>query len=439
MSHILAIVGRPNVGKSTLFNRIVGSRDAIVHDEPGVTRDRHYASTEWAGKSFTVIDTGGFVPDSEDIFEQAIREQAEIAIAEASSVIFLVDATAGVTMLDQEVANILRKSKKKIHLVVNKVDNTDRETDSAQFFKLGLGDPISISALGGRKIGDFLDEITDDIPKDDQDADADPRLKLAVIGKPNVGKSSLVNALIGKPRNIVTPIAGTTRDSIDSILNYQKEEILLIDTAGLRRKSRVKESVEFYSTLRSLKSIDRCDVAILLVDAEAGVDKQDLRIMESIAERHRGTVIAANKWDAVEKDDQTAKAYEKSLRALLRIYDYVPIVFISALEKQRVYKVIDIAKRVYAEQNKRISTNKLNSVMLKVIQETPPSSSSGKEIKLNYVTQVKTNPPAIAFFANEPKLVQDKYKRFLERKLRENFGFEGVPLSLYFRKKNKER
>jgi GTP-binding protein len=439
MKHILAIVGRPNVGKSTLFNRLVGARDAIVHDEPGVTRDRHYGTAEWAGKSFTLIDTGGFVPDSDDVFEQAIREQAQIAISEASAVIFVVDAQTGVTLLDAEIANILRKSKKQIHLVVNKIDNLDREIDSAPFFKLGLGEPFSIGALGGRNIGDLLDIVTDRLPAADPDEVADPRLKLAIVGKPNVGKSSLVNALIGKKRNIVTPIPGTTRDAIDSILHYEGEDIVLIDTAGLRRKSRVKESVEFYSTLRSLKSIDRCDVAILLVDAESGVDKQDLRIMEIVAERHCGIVLAANKWDSVEKNDQTAKAYEKALRDLLRIYDYVPIVFVSALKKQRIYKAIDIAKTVFAEQNKRISTNKLNTVMLKVMKETPPSSSSGKEIKLNYVTQVKTNPPAFAFFANEPKLVQDKYKRFLERKLRENFGYIGVPLSLYFRKKNKER
>ncbi len=439
MKHILAIVGRPNVGKSTLFNRLVGAREAIVHDEPGVTRDRHYASAEWAGKSFSLIDTGGFVPDSDDVFEAAIREQAEIAINEASAVLFIVDASTGITPLDADIAGILRKAKKKIHLIVNKVDNADKEPDSAPFFRLGLGDPFSISALGGRNIGDLLDLVTRQLPEENADEVADPRLKLAIVGKPNVGKSSLVNVLIGKKRNIVTPIPGTTRDAIDSILHYEGEDIVLIDTAGLRRKSRVKESVEFYSTLRSLKSIDRCDVAILLVDAETGVDKQDLRIMEIIAERHCGIVLAANKWDAVEKNDQTAKAYEKALRDLLRIYDYVPIVFISALKKQRVFKAIDIAKTVFAEQNKRVSTNKLNSVMLKVIQETAPSSSSGKEIKLNYITQVKTNPPAFAFFANEPKLVQDTYKRFLERKLRENFGFIGVPLSLYFRKKNKDR
>jgi GTP-binding protein len=436
MSNILAIIGRPNVGKSTLFNRIVGARDAIVHDDPGVTRDRHYTTAEWTGKTFTIIDTGGYVPNSSDLFEQAIREQAEIAISEASAVAFVVDALTGVTPLDEEVAAIVRKSDKRVFLVVNKVDNEQRESDAAQFFKLGLGDPISISALGGRKIGDFLDEVTKNFSADGRDDEGDPRLKLAIVGKPNVGKSSLVNALLGKPRTIVTNIPGTTRDSIDSILKYQKEEILLIDTAGLRRKSRVKESVEFYSTLRSLKSIDRCDVAILLVDVEAGVDKQDLRILESIAESHCGIVLVANKWDVVEKNDQTAKEYEVALKRLLRIYDYVPIVFISALNKQRVYKVIELAQRVHEVQSKRIPTNKLNTLMLKDIHAYPPSSTTGKEIKINYVTQVKTNPPAIAFFANEPKLVSDNYKRYLEGKLREHFGFVGVPLSLYFRKKN---
>lgn len=436
MSHILAIIGRPNVGKSTLFNRIIGLRDAIVHDEPGVTRDRHYATAEWVGRTFTVIDTGGYVPLSTDLFEEAIREQAEIAISEASVVVFVVDATTGITAIDEEVADILRKSNKKIFLVVNKVDSENRENDSAQFFKLGLGEPITISALGGRKIGDFLDVVTQGFSDDGESEEEHTQLRVAIVGKPNVGKSSLVNALLGKPRAIVTNIPGTTRDSIDSILKYQKEEILLIDTAGLRRKSRIKESVEFYSTLRSLKSIDRCDIAILVVDAESGIDKQDLRILENIVEKKRGTIIAANKWDLVEKNDQTAREYEKALHSLLRMYDFVPVIFISALEKQRVYKMVDLAKKVYAAQNKRIPTNKLNALLLKDIQVTPPSSTSGKDIKLNYVTQVKTNPPAIAFFANEPKLIQDKYKRFLERKIREHFGFEGVPISLYFRKKN---
>jgi len=436
MSHIVAIVGRPNVGKSTLFNRLLGGRDAIVHDEPGVTRDRHYGNVEWAGKSFTIIDTGGYVPGSTDLIETAIREQAQIAIEEASSVIFVVDGTQGVTTLDAEVADILRRSKKRIVLAVNKIDNDRLEAAGADFFSLGLGDPFPISALGGRLIGDFLDLVADDVQKDEDEVQDEKQLRLAIIGKPNVGKSSLVNALLGKTRSIVHSVPGTTRDSIDSILKYQKESILLIDTAGLRRKSRVKESVEFYSTLRSLKAIERCDVVVLVVDVEQGVDKQDLRILENIAGLHRGIVIAANKWDLVEKDSTTAKAYEQQLQKILRIYDYVPIIFISALEKQRVYKLIDLAKEVFDEKRRRIPTNKLNNIMLKEIAATPPSSGSGKEIKIKYISQVKTNPPAIAFFLNEPDLVQDRYKRFLERKIREHFKFRGVPVSLYFRKKS---
>ncbi|MDI6767568.1 MAG: ribosome biogenesis GTPase Der [Bacteroidota bacterium] len=435
MTNILAIIGRPNVGKSTLFNRILGARDAIVHDEPGVTRDRLYASTDWAGKSFTLIDTGGYVPHSEDLFERAIREQAEIAINEADAVIFMVDAASGINSLDEDVAAILRKSNKKIHLIVNKVDSDKHEINAAQFYKLGLGEPITISALLGRKIGDFLDKVTEQFSATAVEEE-DKRLKLAVIGKPNVGKSSLVNALLGKTRQIVTPIPGTTRDAIDSVLKYQKEEIILIDTAGLRRRSKIKENVEFYSILRALKSIDRCNIAILMVDVQAGMDKQDLRILEDIIERRRGVVLAVNKWDTVEKDELTALRFEKSIKKFLRVYDFVPVIFISALEKQRVFKTIELAKRVFAEQTKRVSTNKLNNLLLKDIKEKPPSAKSGKEIKINYITQVKINPPAFSFFVNEPKLVEEKYKRFLEGRLRTHFDFTGVPLSLYFKKKN---
>lgn len=439
MSRILAIVGRPNVGKSTLFNRIIGARDAIVHETPGVTRDRHYGVTEWSGKTFTIIDTGGFVPRSTDLFEQAIREQAEIAIREADAVIFLVDAPEGILPLDQEIASILRKSKKTIHLVVNKVDNAGREPAAAQFFALGLGDPIAISALGGRGIGDFLDRVTELFPANGEGPADTKRLRLAIIGKPNVGKSSLVNALLGAPRNIVTSVPGTTRDAIDSVLTYNKEKIVLIDTAGLRRRSRIRESLEFFSTLRALKSIERCNVAVLVVDVREGMDKQDLRILENIVGSHRGAVIAINKWDTVEKDEKTAAGLEKAIRRFLRVYDYVPIVFISALMKQRVYKVIDLAKGVHDEMQRRIPTSTLNGALLPDIASKPPSSSSGKEIRINFITQVKTGPPAFAFFANEPTLIQERYKRFLEGRLREHFGFAGVPLSLYFRRKNRGR
>lgn len=434
MSRIIAIIGRPNVGKSTLFNRLVGTRNAIVDDTPGVTRDRHYAEADWAGKSFTLIDTGGYIPKAKDIIEKAIREQAQIAIEEANSVIFVCDAKEGVTPFDLEIADILRKSNKKILLLVNKVDSDNAELHVPQFYKLGLGDPFSISALQGRKIGDMLDLITSEIPKHEK-IEKEERLKLAVVGKPNVGKSSFVNALLGVDRNIVTPIPGTTRDPIDSILTRYSEEILIIDTAGLRRRSKINENIEFYSTLRTIKSIERGDITLLLVDAQQGMDKQDLHIVEKIAVRKRGFIICVNKWDLIEKDDKTAKAFEKSLKELLRLYDYAPIVFISALTKQRIYKVIDMAKIIFEEQKKRITTSKLNDTLLDIIKRNPPSSATGKEIKIKHVIQVKTNPPVFSFFANEPKLIQLNYIRFLENQIRDNFGFTGVPLTLNFKKK----
>ena len=431
---LVALVGRPNVGKSTLFNRIMGGRNAIVHDLPGVTRDRNYAETEWAGKQFTLVDTGGFVPASDDIIETAIREQAQIAIEEADLVLFIVDAEAGLLAADLEIADILRRAQKKVLLIVNKIDSDKREGLLGEFYKLGLGEPISTSALLGRKVGDLLDLITRDAATPPEEAE-DPRLKIAIIGKPNVGKSSFVNALLQQKRHIVTEIPGTTRDPIDAVLNYHGEEILLIDTAGLRRKGKIKESVEFYSTVRTLKSIERCDVAIVLIDAQQGLEHQDLRIIETAVERKRGIVIAVNKWDLIEKDDKTARAYEKALQEKLRIFDFIPVIFISSLTKQRIYKVIELVKKVDAEQNRRIATSELNDILGAEVAAFPPKSRSGKEIKINYITQVKTKPPVFAFFCNEPKSIEDSYRRYLQNRIREHYGFAGVPVLLSFKHK----
>ena len=431
---VVAIIGRPNVGKSTLFNRIIGQRDAIVYDTPGVTRDRHYAGTEWAGKPFSVVDTGGFVPESADVFEAAIREQAQIAIDEADVVVFVVDGHEGLLPADHDVVATLRKSQKRVLLVVNKIDSEKRELDLAEFYKLGLGDPVATSALLGRKIGDLLDLITKDFAVTPVE-DRDPRLKIAVIGKPNVGKSSFVNALLQEPRNIVTDVPGTTRDPVDSTMRFHGEELVLVDTAGLRRKSKIKESVEFYSTVRTLKSIERCDVAVVMLDAQQGLEHQDLRIIETVIERRRAVVITVNKWDLIEKDDQTAKNLEKALHDKLRLYDFVPIMFISARTKQRVFKVLDLVKTVDAEQNRRISTAELNRLIGKDIATFPPRSKSGKEIKIKYVTQVKVKPPVFAFFCNEPSLIDESYKRFLENRIREHFTFSGVPVILSFKRK----
>ncbi len=432
---LVAIVGRPNVGKSTLFNRILGFREAIVHNTPGVTRDRKYGDAEWAGRQFTVIDTGGFVPHSVEIFETAIREQAGMAIEEADSIIFVVDAVEGVTPLDREIAEVLRKSDKPIHLIVNKIDSSKQEFLAADFYELGLGDPIGLAALGGRQIGDFLDVLTSDFKKNGGRQKKQLRLRLAVIGKPNVGKSSFVNALLGRQRHVVTEIPGTTRDPVDSIFFYKDEEIILIDTAGLRKKSHVQENVEFYSTLRTLKSVERSDVAVIVVDAHQGVDKQDLQIIESTLERHRPALIAVNKWDLVEKETNTARDYELAIQHKLGIYDFLPVVFISALTKQRVQKVIDVAKEVHAEQSRRITTSVLNKKIIPEIERYPPKSSSPKEIKIKYASQLKTSPPMFCFFCNEPKLVQEAYRRFLDNKLRDLFGFRGVPFTIVFKKK----
>lgn len=434
-SSIIAIVGRPNVGKSTLFNRILGIREAIVHDLPGVTRDRKYAEAEWAGRNFTIIDTGGFVPDSEDVFERAIREQAQIAIEEADAVVFVVDALTGITPLDKEIADILRKSNKPIYLTVNKIDSAKREPESHEFFELGLGEPLSISALAGRQVGDFLDAVTAGIQVNVSESDEEGAFRLAIIGKPNVGKSSLVNSLLGKRRQVVTDVPGTTRDPIDSVLRHEGKEIILVDTAGLKKKRRVKESVEFYSALRTLRSIERCDVALILFDAERGIDAQDQHIVETAMDHRKATLIAVNKWDLVEKETNTAKAYDLFIKKKLGVHDHIPIMFVSALTRQRIFKLIERARTLHEEQCRKIETSTLNEVLLAEIEHYPPKSSSPKEIKIKYITQVQTKPPVIAFFCNEPTLVQESYKRFLANKCREHFGFAGVPLTLTFKRK----
>ncbi|MFN3134447.1 MAG: ribosome biogenesis GTPase Der [Candidatus Kryptonium sp.] len=433
---VIAIVGRPNVGKSTLFNRIIGERDAIVDPKSGVTRDRHYGTAEWNGKKFSIIDTGGYVPDSDNVFEAAIREQVQIAIDEADVIIFVVDAISGVTPIDIEIAKILRQTKKKVILAVNKIDNEKLELYSSQFYELGLGDPFPISALHGRKVGDFLDEVVKDLPEVSEEIqNVENQIKVAIVGQPNVGKSSFVNAVLGENRIIVTDIPGTTRDSIDTFLEYNGVNFVLIDTAGLRKRSKIKESIEFYSAIRALKALERCDVAVVMLDATCGLERQDLRIIGEAGDLKKGIIIAVNKWDLIEKDSNTALEYEHALKERLKVFDYVPILFISAKTKQRIFKVLDFAKIVYEERNKKVKTSELNKVLFPIVKETPPPAVSGREIKIKYVTQVKTAPPVFAFFANFPDDIPEHYKRFLENKIREHFGFIGVPLTIVFKKK----
>jgi GTP-binding protein len=432
----VAIVGRPNVGKSTLFNRLAGERRAITEATSGVTRDRHYTKAEWSGYEYNLIDTGGVVSGSHDIFERAIKEQAEIAIEEADVILFVADVTSGLHPLDSEVAQMLRKSGKPIFLLANKADNEKREPLAAsEFYPLGLGEPIPISAINGRGVADFLDELLKKFPPKEEKSDEPEPLKLAIVGKPNVGKSSYLNALLGQDRAIVTPIAGTTRDTLHSDYSYYGQKITLIDTAGLRRKKYISDSIELYSTIRTMKAIEECDVALVMLDATQGMENQDAKIVNEVVDARKGAVIVVNKWDAVEKDTMTSANFEKQLRETFRTLDYIPIVFISALTHLRHTKPIEIALKVNAGRKKRISTNELNGVLLEEISKTPPPGVRGHDLHINYITQVNTEPPVFAFFSNFPEEIPSAYKRFLERALRNHFGFEGVTVSFVFRRK----
>ena len=433
---IVVIVGRPNVGKSTLFNRLVGRKEAIVHDLSGVTRDRNYGEVEWAGKEFQLIDTGGYVPNSPDLFETAIREQVQIAITEADAVLFLVDVKAGLTSFDIEIGRILRSSNKKFFLIVNKVDSEKLEPGAAEFYSLGVDKVYDISAVAGRKIGDLLDDITADMPFVNEEEDDSSKLKIAVVGRPNVGKSSLTNALLGEDRSIVTNIPGTTRDSIDSILKYYGQEITLIDTAGLRKKKKVEENIEFFSTIRTLRAIAECEVVIILVDAQTGIEKQDQKIIDEAVNRRKSIILAVNKWDLIEKDTNTARQFEVAIKEKMGSIDYIPIVFISALTKQRIYKLIDMAIEIFRERKKQISTSDLNETILPEIERNPPpSTATGKEVKIKYITQAKGSYPVFLFFSNYPKEIPEHYKRYLEKLIRRKYGFTGVTIILSFKTK----
>lgn len=423
------------MGKSTLFNRLTGARKAIVDETAGVTRDRHYGHSEWNGQEFSVIDTGGYVHGSDDVFEGEIRKQVELAIDEANVILFVVDVTEGITPLDESVVEILRLSKKKIFLVANKVDNHERIALAAEFYGLGLGEVYTISSMNGSGTGDLLDKVVaafEPLPKEEK-LDIP---KFAIVGRPNVGKSSLVNALLGEDRNIVTPIAGTTRDSVNSHYKAYGHEFLLIDTAGIRKKGKVHEDLEFYSVMRSIRAIEDCDVCILVIDAQSGVEAQDLNIFQLAVRNRKGIVILVNKWDLVEKETKTVKEYEEKVREKLAPFRDVPIVFISALTKQRIKKAIEVAEKVYNNRNNKIATRKLNDVMLPLVENYPPPSIKGKDIRIKFVTMLPTKNPNIAFYCNLPQYINESYKRFLENKIRENFDFEGVPIEIVLKKKN---
>lgn len=436
MGNIVAIVGRPNVGKSTLFNRLTESREAIVDEVAGVTRDRHYGKVIWGKHEFSIIDTGGYIKGSDDIFEAEIRKQVEMAISEANLILFVVDTIAGLTDLDKAVADLLRKQKKPVILVANKVDNHNLINNSYEFYELGLGDVHGISAMSGSGTGDLLDKVIEGWPDPVEDDDKGPEIpRIAVVGKPNVGKSSFLNALIGEERNIVTPISGTTRDAIDIHYKSFGFDFILIDTAGIRKKAKVHEDIEFYSVMRSIRTIERCDVCIFMIDATEGVQKQDLNIFYIIEKNKKGVVFLVNKWDLVEKENNTMKEYEDVIRNAIKPFSDVPIVFTSVITKQRIHKALETAARVYENRSRRIPTSKLNEILLPIIEQNPPPAIKGKYIRIKYITQLPMHYPCFAFFCNLPQYVADPYRRFLENQLRKHFDFEGVPMRLFFRQK----
>lgn len=434
MSRIVAIVGRPNVGKSTLFNRLTESREAIVDEISGVTRDRNYGKAVWNGIEFSVIDTGGYVEKSDDIFEEEINRQVLLAIEESDAIIFITDVTSGIHELDISVANLLRKVNKKVFLVVNKVDNNERFLDASEFYGLGLGDYFPVSSMNGSGTGDLLDEVVKVLPEEKEEADHGlPRI--AIVGRPNVGKSSLVNSLLDEERNIVTPLAGTTRDSIYTKYNKFNHSFLLVDTAGLRKKAKVSEDIEFYSVMRAVRTIENSDVCLLLIDATRGVESQDINIFSLIQRNSKGIILLVNKWDLVEKDSNTSRGVENEIRDRTAPFTDYDIVFISAINKQRIHKLLDVIEKVNENRSRKIPTARLNEVMLEAINKNPPPAVKGKYIRIKYVTQLPTHSPSFAFFCNLPQYVRDPYKRYLENRLRESFEFTGVPIKIFFRKK----
>ena len=437
MSTIIAIVGRPNVGKSTLFNRLTESRSAIVDEQSGVTRDRHYGHAEWNGKKFSVIDTGGYVRGSEDSFEGAIRSQVELAIDEADMIMFVLDVESGILGSDDAVAQLLRKSGKKVFVVANKTDNPQRIAQAAEFYRFGLGDPFPVSAINGSGTGELLDEIARNLPREFAD-DSKGLPRFAIIGQPNVGKSSLLNMLIGEERSIVTPIAGTTRDAVHQRYSKYGHDFLLVDTAGLRRKARVKEDLEYYSVLRSIRAIEDSDVCLLLIDAQNELSAQDMAIFHLIEKNNKGVVIVVNKWDLVEKDSMTVKSFTDRIQKKLAPFSDIPVIFTSVVTKQRVFQTLEMAIHVYENRKKKIKTSELNDFLLPIIENSPPPAIKGKYIKIKYITQLPTPTPQFAFFCNLPQYINEPYRRFLENKIRDKFDFTGVPINLFFRNKNKE-